>query len=522
MSKSLSKQFWLYLNVTVPSNLLRVSLLILLSVYGAFALPLDNWSSTLFRFAVDMGEVSGSPTGMFWDYIDPDTAFSSFLPHGTDHYHWSIAPVMKGGFSTSQYKDQQNFGKIQIQSQLQYGRLSVNQAVNVDTRYNNDQYYPAHQTREARGRVDEAYMQLDYSRGFLRLGRLNRNWGPFPDISMVLSDQPYSFDALEWQFYSSFFEFRHLFSAFPYKRSNWDNMWETSSGSPRNRFLSAHSLNFKAGSWVTLGLTETVIFARESGMPDVQYSNPFMLYAVTNLNQEGDANLMLALQWSIRPLTERIELKGQIALDDFQVDNSDETGNPTDDEPNHWGFATEAIVRNPVSVKWDNIVKARYVYASKYLYTVPDLNTTRGERYSFLGKSLGFSDPDMDRASLLFECRGNNFWTAKVEATYQRKGQKTLLSKWGDSQWPLEEKNKTGLPLDYLDHDFPSGIVEYTGELTLGGSAYLWGRGELNVSLINRWVKNRDNIFTGRYEYCPSLLLGLSLHYGNIHLSLPK
>lgn len=472
-----------------------------------------------------MGEVKGSPSGMFWDYVSFETEAGEFKTHDeTGGYEWKISPYIQMGSHTfNSPHAYSSYWNLRLYSELRYGGLSVIHSANADSRYESDPYYPAHRERSIRGRIDQGYVQFDYSRGFFRLGRMNRNWGPFSDKSMILSNHPYSYDALEWQFFTSWMEFRHLFAAFPHMRSHWDSQWESGTGKALNRYFGAHSLNFRLGRWITLGITETIVFSRKNGMPDLQYINPFSFYAALNGNQEGDVNLLTGIQWSLRPLTNKIEWKGQIAVDDFQIDDPEESGNLNDKEPNHWGFATEVVFRNPLSVDLDHVLKADYTYASKYLYTVSDENTRNGERYSYKGKSLGYPEMDGDRFSLSFSCAGNNYWTAGLEGAFQRKGQKDMFSKWGDSERPIDIRyDMIELPLDYKDNRFPSGTVETSYELKIKGSAYLWGKTELKTSITSRWIKNMDNIHTGRYEYHPSIHLELSLFHDNLRISLPK
>lgn len=528
MSKSSSKLSLSFSCATALTEKIGLAAAALILAFAtSSAAPLNCPNSSLFEFAAEMGQMKGSPSGMFWDYVstgsNPGDFLSYPLPEKRRH-EWVVCPLFKTGYYAFESPYEQDYyWNLKLHSEFRYGSLSVHHTVNADKRYEFDSFFPGNKDRFLRGRVDEAYFQLDYNRGFIRLGRLLRNWGPFFDKSMVLSTNPYSYDALEWQFFTSFMEFRHLFAAFSTKRSNLDSRWENTKGVSQNRFLGAHSLNFMLGKWITLGFTETIVFARERNIPDMQYINPFTIYAVNNGNQEGDVNLMTAVQWSILPLTEKIEWKGQIAIDDFQIDDPEKTGRASDDEPTHWGMTTSLIYKDPFSFDFGHYLKADYTYASKYLYTVSDENTLEGERYSYLGKSLGFPEIDGDRFSFSFRCVGENYWTADIEGSFSRKGEKTIFSKWGTSERPAEVRYEmTELPLDYLDTQFPSGTVETSFGLKTGGSAYLWGKGELRASLNNSWIKNRNNIPTNHYEYVPSIHLELSLFYDDLRIPLPE
>ncbi|KMQ52086.1 hypothetical protein CHISP_1075 [Chitinispirillum alkaliphilum] len=464
-----------------------------------------------------MGLAHTSPSAMFWDHISYGELFDPLIwpnrPQEPTHY-WSVEPALTAGTRSSEDGDVQlAFGNFKFVNDIRFGNLFMRQTLDVDSRYADDNLYPAHTGRFAQGRIEEAYIQYEYSNGFLRLGRIKRNWGPFPDRSMVLSSNPYSYDAFEWQLFSSFFEFRHLFAAFPYDRSYQDGGWEGIAGGKTNRYFAAHSLNFMLGKWVTLGLTETVVFARESGVPDFAYINPVSVYTVINTNKESEANLMLGFQWSVRPGTENIEWRGQLAVDDFQIDNAERTGVESDNEPNHWGIQTALYFRDLLPLQTPHLLKAEYTKASQWLYTVDDMNTRKGERYTYLGRSLGYPDNDFEKAAVQFAVIGQNYWTAAVEASYSRKGERNLFSKWKDSEL---DHIARGLPFNYQDSNFPSGEhVEKTIGFSTEISAYFRNLANCKLTLNNRWIKNRNNNPTARYEYVPRIHFEVSMHYSD-------
>jgi len=170
----------------------------------------------------------------------------------------------------------------------------------------------------AAGKISEAYCRVDWKYGFFRLGRLNRNWGPFPTAACCCHPILSPTTLFEFQIASSFFEFRHLFcGVFPTIDSSVD-----AAGNSYDRYLSAHSLNFMLGGLGSVGIMETMLFARSSGLPDLQLVNPFSIYTVINTNGGGgrkpDAGLCSG---DLCPIARHVSLKGQIILDDFQVDN---------------------------------------------------------------------------------------------------------------------------------------------------------------------------------------------------------
>jgi hypothetical protein len=300
---------------------LRCSAFALLLLVGlSSAVELENWRLQYYLLAAEVDALASSPSGMFWDdlRVTDTTLFGGALcprSPGQAVGYWHVEPVVGGLASTDRYVDGQHVAAVaDLTSDVRYGNLLARNTLNVDSRYKNDPDYVWKTDRVAAGRIEEAYLQIDHRYGFVRFGRLKRNWGPFADRSLLLSSNPHTYDALEWSVAGRFFEFRHLFAAFDRAHSTIDT-----DSSATGRYLAAHSLNLMFGGWATLGVTESVVFGCREGLPDFQYVNPFSIYTVTNTNAESNANLMLAFQWKVYPFTKRLSLAGQVLIDDIQV-----------------------------------------------------------------------------------------------------------------------------------------------------------------------------------------------------------
>lgn len=468
---------------------------------------LENWRQPFFNIASELGYSNGSPSRMFWDVISGATLFDSSLWSTSKKLrlnHWYIEPDIAAGILLPSDEGQKpGFFHIDLLNNLKFRNITIRQTLDVDKRYEEDPLYPAHPERGVRGRIEEAFIQLDWKYGFFRLGRQKRNWGPFSDRSLILSANPYSFDALEWQIHSSFFEFRHLFA--PFYREKW---FATDNGFQTNRFLTAHSLNLIFGEWASFGISEAVVFSREKSFPDLHYLNPVSIYTVVNTNQEGDGNLMLAFQWNVHPFVKFLTVKGQVLLDDFQVD--DEL--ITDKEPPHYGIDLGVYWNNPFKIPFEHLLKAEYNRRSEWLYTVTDVNGNIGERYTFNGKSLGAPSNDGDRFSTAFTVIGKNYWYGTAEIAYQRKGIRDVLSRWRDS----EPGQIPGLPVDSVY------TMEKTFSTGMNAHFYFKNLVDLRIGFSGCWIKNKDNIPGSAYEFSPSVSAGLSLHYCNLFVKLPQ
>jgi hypothetical protein len=494
-----------------------VSLIGLLLPWCTSAVQLENWRFPYYSLASRLGCFSPSPSGMFWDDLGfLDRGKSLFDPRlwpDSARYaanHWNLEPAVSftGQNESSLYGKNSAFHLAGL-NDIRYGRFLIRQVLDVDSRYFDDPGFPWMKQRFAAGRIAETFLQCDFKHGFARLGRLNRNWGPFADRSLLLSNAAYSYDALEFGLYSSLFEFRHLFSALPQTGTDLD-----ANTNNMSRYLTAHSLNLMIGRFGTFGISETVIFTRDKGVFDFQYINPVSIYSVVNTNGEGNGNLMLGFQWNIHPFVDNVAIKGQVIFDDFQIDNNDST----DLEPTHWGGDFGVFWSDFLAIPLPHVLSLEYRICSSWLYTVPDGNSNNGERYTYLGKSLGYPGNDGDSLSLSFALAGSNYWTGCIGFLFSRHGENQLSSRWHDL-----DSGRTPGALGYRDGDrpFPSGIVERNIGITTEVRGYFRNWAYASLALCNRWTGNEGNT-KSPMTYNPVISLSLHAQYSNLFVSLPK
>jgi len=495
---------------------------------SAGAAQLHNWRLPYYTIAAEMELVSSSPSGMFWDDLGivplkpamplkpavPASKVydSAMLPDSMafGRNHWTVEPAYSVAVETpAPSKGRPFYWQLEVLNDIRYRSLTARQTLHADRLYDYDPLYPGHRERFARGRVEEAYLQYDWKYGFLRFGRLVRNWGPFIDRSLVLSSNPFSYDALEWQVHSSLFEFRHLFAAFvPNEHFN------DSADNRPGRFLAAHALSVMFKKWVTIGITEAMVFRRPQGFPDFQYVNPFSIYSVTNTNQEGKGNLVLGFQWNVHPGLENLSLRGQLLLDDFQVDRK----LTTDREPPHWGLDAGLYWRDALPLPMRNLLKAGYQRRSKWVYTVMDNDMAWGEGYTYLSKGLGAPKNDGDSVWAGFSVIGKNHWAGSAVVSYAREGENGDTSRWHDS----DPGNAVGLPYDYTSKQFPSGTVESTITLSLEAMAYFKDYADLRIGFANRWIKNKNHMLHQGFTYSPVFSAQIGIHFSDFFIRLPE
>jgi hypothetical protein len=536
IAKSFSRRSSSFFSAIRLFSRIAIPAAIAVSASAVRAVQLDNWRFPYYQAGVLLECSDSSKDRMFWDDMGALPCFGRNLwPDGSRMRgnFWTIEPAALMSLRTAdtafidargpvvhyvhdkalaqEAQERGSFWKGQLLSDLRYRNFLVREVLDVDSRNKDDIDYRGKTDRLAAGRIAEAYCQIDWKYGFFRLGRLTRSWGPFPDRSLLLSSIAHSFDGLEFKIASSVFEFRHLFTAFPCDNSSID-----AEGNNVNRYLTVHALNLLLGRFGEIGVFESMLFSRSGGWPDFQFINPFSLYTVINTNGEGTGNLMIGLQWDIRPFMKNLSLKGQVLLDDFQVDNKV----PMDQEPTHWGADVGAYLSDFLPMKMRHYASLEYRYLSRWLYTVDPVDMQAGLRYTYLGRGLGAETDDNDRLTASFFIAGDDRFAATCGLGFNRQGENSLWSRWKNiSSDSLVAPRALGYRTEPA---FPSGIVERTLDVFVNLLGYYRNYADFSLRLDNRWIRNKNNVATASYAYDPLLAFTVSLHYGNFFVGLPR
>ncbi|MBD3316386.1 MAG: hypothetical protein GF344_11420 [Chitinivibrionales bacterium] len=478
--------------------------LVLTSGLSLQAMPLGNWRRPFADITAERGELISSPSRLFWDDIGPGGVFTYRLwPSVTPgpRYQWTFEPSLSLSYDSEEYPhDQHTNVKFDALSDFVFGPFSVRTVLDVEQQYQDHADYVWHTDRGAAGRIEEAYVQYSGKYGFARLGRLNRNWGPFVDRSILLSDNPFTYDAFEWRFHVPFLEFRHLFAAFPLTHSNVD----IGGSRHRCRYFTAHALNFILGDWGSIGVSETVLFSRDKGFPDLQYINPVGIYSVINTNHEGAGNLMLGFQGWAHPFTKSVILRGQVVLDDFQVDNESKG----DQEPMHWACDVGAVWKDPLPLNRIHHFTVDYRYLSKWMYTVSRPNTLKGERYTYLGRGLGYPRVDGDELRAMVTVVGDNYWAASAGISFARQDTNTIWTSW-------DKPDSSSHSLGYRKEDPLSqrSNISTVVSVPIEAHAYIRDFVAFHLKIDNRWIENGDHTGSTGFAYDPRVAFTVTGHY---------
>jgi len=171
-------------------------------VQSAFPVQLENWRFPFYQEAELQTKSGSSPSGMFWDDIGggaflnpalwPDQAI-------TKKNHWIVEPAVS--FSArptdtlfidttppiTHYVNDRNLAQEsqttgsywagQVLNDIRYKNILVRQVLDVDSRNKTDLDFRGKTDRLAAGRINEAYMQVDWKYGFFTTGTFKPQLG---------------------------------------------------------------------------------------------------------------------------------------------------------------------------------------------------------------------------------------------------------------------------------------------------------------------------------------------------------
>lgn len=304
------------------------------------------------------------------------------------------------------------------------------------------------------------YGLLTYRRGGLTLqyGRTFHVWGPGDHDRLLLSDNSPAFDQIAAQF-------RYKTLVFQTWLTRLDD-YNDNAGDPVSRYFAGHRLSFKPRHNIEIGVSETVLYGRNTG-PDWAYLNPFLPYYWEQFNTTGeDDNIYMGADFIWWPF-EATRIYGELMLDDFQIDFVSETQQIGFDLGiSRLGFWD--IDRLKVDLQY-TLVK-NYVYGQKEPHNIFTYNGV------IIGSSLG---PDSDRIRYATAYALSRDITITFGGAYRRRGEGRATDRQ-DIILPRHQK-------------FPSGTVERTWDNHLNVAVLYGSTLDLQIRVGHYHIDNLAN-----------------------------
>ncbi|MBW7869276.1 MAG: hypothetical protein H3C31_13245, partial [Brumimicrobium sp.] len=234
---------------------------------------------------------------------------------------------VKVNFESGQITKSRNGFKISANYPV--GNFALKTSFQFDQNFKDDPTYSGELGEWYYGRFDEGYVNYsDTSLGvYAAYGRVQRNLGFYSSHSLILSDNPYSYDHLWLQYKNDLFSFSSIFARLEDKYGYDNRVKDSSSYGWYKRFFSLHRLDVNLTNNFKLALTEVVLYGGKNQQLLSYYLNPLVPFYISKTNErrstdESDANIYLALDLWYKPF-KNLTLYSQVFIDDidFKAEN---------------------------------------------------------------------------------------------------------------------------------------------------------------------------------------------------------
>jgi len=222
-----------------------------------------------------------------------------------------------------------------------------------------------------------AYLKLGFKHILLTYGKFSNYWGNGHTGSLILSDYATSYDQLKLEFIYNIFKFTSLYAhLIDYEEHEQDIL-------QRKKYLAAHRLEFLPWQWLSLGLSETVIFKRRSFEP--AYLNPVMFFRSAEHYLGSPDNMMLGLDFKCTAIR-NIKFYAELLIDDITT-----TKLGTDWYGNKLGYSIGAFWVDPFRIQ-NTDIRIEYTRIRPYVYSHAD-----GINYTHYRSTIGhWSGPNSE------------------------------------------------------------------------------------------------------------------------------
>jgi hypothetical protein len=234
-------------------------------------------------------------------------------------------------------------GQIELQDQYRQTEIGINRFkasgsahVNTphvlfanrtvfDQQYKNDPKYAGDLSESENwlyGRVNDAYMQLNYKGIGLFVGRMQRNWGAVKELGLILSSHPYTYDHFMFNYQYKKIRFSLIFARLEDLTAQEiisKNDSATVIESAR-KFLIGHRFDFMFSRKFQAAITEMATYGGEDRDFEFAFFNPMNFYYGIQRNDHKQMNGLWTLDIFYKPVT-KLTFYGQLLIDDYIVNN---------------------------------------------------------------------------------------------------------------------------------------------------------------------------------------------------------
>lgn len=203
--------------------------------------------------------------------------------------------------------------------------ITLSNSIAVDQEYKHDKNFAGDLSESGHwlyGRVNEAYILLNAGAFDVFFGRIKRNWGMIGQPSLILSNNPYSYDHLLLNYTTNHIKFSLIFAQLENMDALVFDETDSTSNTINNarKYMAGHRLDIRFSDYLQVGLTEMAMYGGANREFEWSYMNPMNLFYPIQRNDKKQMSGLWALDLYYKPYR-RITLYGQFLIDDIIVNN---------------------------------------------------------------------------------------------------------------------------------------------------------------------------------------------------------
>lgn len=174
------------------------------------------------------------------------------------------------------------------------------------------------------GRVNDAYMDITINKFNFFIGRMDKNWGMINTPGLILSNNPYTYDHINFNYKNDYFRFSLFFA-----RLEDDDTGRIFHGRDSTyidyenikSYISGHRLDINFNNKFQIALTEMAIYGGENRPFELSYANPMTFYYGVQRNQRKEMSGLWSLDLFYK-IHKNISLYSQFLIDDIIINNN--------------------------------------------------------------------------------------------------------------------------------------------------------------------------------------------------------
>ncbi|MFC2088629.1 capsule assembly Wzi family protein [Calditrichota bacterium] len=198
-------------------------------------------------------------------------------------------------------------------------RTMVDQNYKYDTHFAGDLSESEHWLY---GRVNDAYINLRYNRFNLFFGRMHRNWGPVNSHSLILSNNPYTYDHFLFSYTWDKIKLSLIFAQLENVNAVLTNVSDTTTQQfPNSRkYMVGHRIDINLYDNFQIAFTEMATYGGPDRDIELAFFNPMNFYYALQRNDNQAISGIWNVDIFYKPIP-KLTLYGQFLLDDVIVNN---------------------------------------------------------------------------------------------------------------------------------------------------------------------------------------------------------